>query len=110
MIDPGKLNRRLTIRRRTLVVDPQWGDTYEWQDLRTIWGAMAYDSADEEFAAGQLYAERAVTFTIRFTRDLSALDRIECVGVEYDILGITEIGNRDGLEVKASVMDPGIGE
>lgn len=106
-IDPGTLNRRMTIRRRTIVDDPQWGPTEQWIDLRTVWAGIRYDSADEEFAAGQLYAKRIVTFTLRYTGDVSAVDRATCEGVEYDILGITEIGNRDGLEVKAEVLDPG---
>lgn len=110
MIDPAKLNRRLTVRRRVLIEDPQWGDTWEWQDHRTTWGAMAYESVDEEFAAGQHYTERTVTFTMRFSRDLTEVDRVVCEGIEYEILGVTEMGNRAGLEVKASVLDPGGGE
>ncbi|MEQ8450443.1 MAG: phage head closure protein [Nitratireductor sp.] len=106
-IDPATLNRRLVIERYTVIHDPQWGDTYEWQDLRTVWAAMAYDSADEEFAAGQTYARRVVTFTTRYTADLTATDRVRCMDVTYDILGIREIGNRDGLEIKAEATDPG---
>lgn len=106
-IDPATLNRRLTIERYTVTTDPQWGDTYAWADLRTVWAVMKYDSADEEFAANQAYARRVVTFTTRFTSDLTAVDRLRCMGVTYDILGIQEIGNRDGLEIKAEATDPG---
>ncbi|MHA6644564.1 phage head closure protein [Mesorhizobium sp. A623] len=106
-IDPATLNRRLTLRRYTVTHDPQWGDTFAWADLRTVWAAMAYDSADEQFAADQTYAVRVVTFTIRFTSDLTALDRVTCMGVEYEIAGLKEIGNRDGLEIKATAFDPG---
>ena len=106
-IDPATLNRRVTVERYTLTSDPQWGDTYAWADLRTVWAGMAYDSADEEFAAGQGYATRVVTFSMRFTSDLSAVDRLRCLGVTYDIKGIRELGNRDGIEVKAEATDPG---
>jgi SPP1 family predicted phage head-tail adaptor len=105
-IDPATLNRRLTIERYTLVPGP-WNDEYVWSDLRTIWAGMRYDSADEEFAAGQSYARRIVTFTTRFTSDLTAVDRLRCMGVTYDILGIREVGNREGLEIKAEATDPG---
>ena len=105
-IDPATLNRRLTLRRYTSI-DGDWGPEYTWTDLRTVWAAMAYDSTDETFAADQLYAERVVTFTVRFTTDLTAQDRVACMDVEYEILGISEIGNRDGLAIKAKAFDPG---
>lgn len=105
-LDPGTLNRRLTVERYTLVAGP-WNDEYVWTDLRTVWAAMAYDSADEDFAAGQAYARRVVTFTVRFTSDITAVDRVRCMGVTYDVKGLKEIGNRDGLEIKAEATDPG---
>lgn len=78
-----------------------------WHDHRTVWAAMKYDSVDEEFASNQNYARRVVTFTMRFTSDLTAVDRLRCNGVEYDIKGIREIGFREAIEVKAEATDPG---
>ncbi|WP_420408303.1 phage head closure protein [Hoeflea sp.] len=106
-IDPATLNRRLTIVRRTVVPNEEYGDTFDWNDLRTVWAGMKYDQADEVFAANQGYAVRVVTFTIRFTSDLTALDRVRCLGVTYDVTGLKEIGNRLGLEIKAEAMNPG---
>jgi SPP1 family predicted phage head-tail adaptor len=105
-IDPATLNRRVTVERYT-TISGGWGDEYLWSDLRTVWGGVKYDAADEEFAAGQAYARRVVTFTLRFTSDLTALDRLRCEGVTYEIKGIKEIGFRDGIEVKAEATDPG---
>lgn len=105
-IDPATLNHRLTIQRRASTVG-DWGSEYTWSDLRTIWAGLKYESADEEFAANQGYARRVVTFTTRFTSDLTAADRVECDGVAYEIKGIREIGFRDGLEIKAEATDPG---
>lgn len=105
-IDPATLNRRVVVERYTLVPGPL-NDEYLWSDLRRVWAAMKYDSADEEFAAHQTYSRRLVTFTMRFTSNLTAVDRLRCMGVTYDIRGIKEIGNRDGIEVKAEATDPG---
>ena len=44
---------------------------------------------------------------MRFTSDLTAVDRLRCNGVEYDIKGIREIGFREAIEVKAEATDPG---
>lgn len=105
-IDRATLNRRVAIERYTLIPGPL-NDEYLWTDIRRVWAAMKYDSADEVFAADQAYARRIVTFTMPFNRDLTAVDRLRCMGVTYDILGIKEIGNRDAIEVKAEATDPG---
>lgn len=105
-IDPATLNRRVTVERRS-ATSGSWGDEYTWSDLRTVWAGVKYDAADEEFAAGQAYARRVVTFTLRFTSDLTALDRLRCEGATYEIKGIKEIGFREGIEVKAEATDPG---
>lgn len=105
-IDPATLNRRVVIERRTMT-QTEWGPEYAWSDLRTVWAALKYDSADEEVAANQNYARRVVTFTMRWTSGLTAVDRLRCDGVTYDVKGITEIGFREAIEVKAEATDPG---
>ena len=105
-IDPATMNRRVVIERYTLVPGP-FNDEYLWADIRTVWAAMKYESADEVFAADQAYARRVVTFTMRFTSNLTAVDRLRCDGVTYDVLGIKEVGFREAIEVKAEATDPG---
>ena len=105
-IDPATLNRRLTIERYALV-ENDWNGASTWSDIRTVWASMKYDKADEQFNAGQRYAQRIVTFTTRFSHDITALDRVRCLNVTYEILGVTEVGNREGLVIKARALDPG---
>lgn len=105
-IDPATMNRRVVVERYTLVPGPL-NDELVWADIRTVWAAMKYESADEVFAADQAYARRVVTFTMRFTSNLTAVDRLRCDGVTYDVLGIKEVGFREAIEVKAEATDPG---
>ncbi|MFA7588525.1 MAG: phage head closure protein [Novosphingobium sp.] len=105
-IDPATMNRRVVVERYTLVPGPL-NDEFAWADIRSVWAAMKYDRADEEFAAHQTYARRLVTFTMRFTHDLTAVDRLRHDGVTYEIKGITEVGFREAIEVKAEATDPG---
>lgn len=105
-IDPATMNRRVVIERYTVIPGPL-NDEWVWHDHRTVWAAMKYDSVDEEFAAHQTYARRLVTFTMRFTHDLTAVDRLRHDGVTYEIKGITEVGFREAVEVKAEATDPG---
>lgn len=105
-IDPATMNRRVVIERYTVIPGPL-NDEWVWSDIRTVWASMKYESADEVFAADQAYARRVVTFTMRFTSNLTAVDRLRCDGVTYDILGIKEVGFREAIEVKAEATDPG---
>lgn len=105
-IDPATMNRRVVIERYTVIPGPL-NDEWVWSDIRTVWAAMKYDRADEEFAAHQTYARRLVTFTMQFTSNLSAVDRLRCDGVTYEIKGIIEVGFREAIEVKAEATDPG---
>ena len=52
-------------------------------------------------------AEMVSRFRIRsseFSRGLAAKDRLICEGRTYAIIGIKEIGRKDGLEVTARVQ------
>lgn len=108
MIDVATLNRRVAIDRRALAPNVAGFNSVEvWQPVRTIWASIKYDSVDANFAADQAYTKRIVTFTTLFIRDLTELDRLIYEGVTYQILGITEIGFRETLEIKAEAYDPG---
>ena len=49
-IDPATMNRRVVIERYTVIPGPL-NDEWVWSDIRTVWAAMKYDRADEEFEA-----------------------------------------------------------
>lgn len=106
-IDAGQLDRRLDVLRRTVASGDKWGDVYAYEPVNTLWAALKHDAEDERHAAEQAYAVRVVTFTTRYSADLFDTDRLECEGVEYEVIGIRQIGRREGLEIKARVYDPG---
>lgn len=106
IIDPGQLTRPITVRRRTIVDDPQWGPTETWADHLQIWAMLKRVTEDEIWAANQTFAQRVVTFVTNWFSDITETDRIVCEDITYDVLGIGEIGLRDGLEIKCKVLDP----
>lgn len=97
----GRLDRRLMIRRRVVDDGGQWGPVSTWPEGPIVWARMEHVNEDEAFAANELYTVRIVTFETRYVPDVSNVDRLECEGEFYDILGIREIGRREGLEFKA---------
>jgi len=97
----GSLDRRVTIRRQSQTRNEYNELENVWNDVRTVPASRTDLSATERFVAGGLYAQRTVTFRMRFMTDLLPTDRLVCEGVTYDVKGIRELGRREGLEIAA---------
>jgi SPP1 family predicted phage head-tail adaptor len=100
----GKMDRRLTIERVT-VVSGQYGDEETWTALRTVWAHKVPVSESEPYVSDERQAERVVTFQIRYV-DVTEQDRVASEDVTYRIVGIREIGRRDGLELRCEAINP----
>lgn len=100
MLNIGLMRHRITIQRGTeMKVGPRV-DT-AWTDFVTVWAEIVKQSANE-FLTGFGEAEaRTVIFRIRYRADITTVDKIMFDGVAHDIKEISEIGWRDGLELRA---------
>ena len=105
IIDPGQLDRPITIQRLTWV-EGEWNPEETWVDHISTWAMMKRAGEDEEFAANQFYEKRVATFITNYAADVRATDRIVSEGVTWSILGVGEIGLKHGLEIKVEVIDP----
>lgn len=96
-MNASHLDRRAQFRRRTLVNDGL-GTVEVWADHGAPISAAREDVADaEKFAAGMIEATIDTRFTVRaspFTRKLSPLDRLISEGLDFDIIGIKQVGQR----------------
>ena len=103
MIGAGQLDRRITLRRKT-VTNTGLGMTEAWADLATIWASRKDVSDGEKIAAGGVMATLAARFVVRsstLTRGLTAKDALIEGGKTFQITGIKELGRRDFLEITA---------
>lgn len=96
-MNASRLDRHVQFRRRILV-DDGFGMVEQWADHGAPIAASRRDVADaEKFAAGTVEATIDTRFIVRasaFTRDLSPVDRLITEGLDYDILGIKQVGER----------------
>lgn len=99
----GKLDRRITIRRRAVSADPVTGLPVEaWSDLATVWASWRRASARETLAAAEIGAQVTDVFEVRWSPMSSAitpLDRLIYQGREYNISDAREIGRRVGIRI-----------
>lgn len=97
----GRLDRRLTLQRRTLT-ENDYGEPVEtWTTLATVWAEKIPVRGAERYASMQTVAEVEERFKIRYRKGLTPLDRVVCDGITYDVLGVLEIGRREGWEILA---------
>ena len=97
----GRLDRRLTLQRRTLT-ENDYGEPVEtWTTLATVWAEKIPVRGSERYVAMQTVAEVDTRFKIRYRTDVSPLDRVVCAGITYDVQGVIEIGRREGWEILA---------
>lgn len=95
----GRLDRRITLQRRTLA-ENDYGEAIEtWVDLATVWAEMLPVRGAERYAAQQTVAETEIKWRIRWRPNLTPIDRLTYDGRTYDVNGVLEIGRRIGLEL-----------
>ena len=95
----GRLDRRITLQRKTVVAN-SYGEPIEtWVDLATVWAEYLPTGGVERYAATQMVAEADTRWRIRYRADLTPIDRLSYAGRIYDVTGVVEIGRREGLEI-----------
>lgn len=93
IIDPGELDRRITLQTASGAAD-LYGDTNTtWYDVADLWAKVEWGTGDEETDANQIAAFDKVTFTIRY-RTVTHRMRILYDSKYYDIETIGEAGGR----------------
>ena len=102
MIRSGRLDKRITIQRKTTTPN-DYGELIEtWVDLATVWAIYLPARGSERFAAQQQIAEIDTVFRIRYRQGVTAMDRIVYNGRTYDIKAVVDMcGRKDGIELYA---------
>ncbi|MDF1598290.1 phage head closure protein [Mesorhizobium sp. YIM 152430] len=97
----GKLDRLITIERKTETVSGSGSVVAAWTEIATTRAEIVKASADE-FLTGFGEAEAGTTiFRIRWRDGITTADRIMFDGTAHDIKEIVAIGRRRALEIRA---------
>lgn len=97
-MNPGKMDRRLTVQVRTMTKDAAGGRVETWADAFDCWGEVVRHTAREGIAADADRAQEERQFRIRYKSGIaSGTHRVLYQLQFFDITGITEEGRRDRL-------------
>lgn len=102
----GKLDRRVRLLRHSAGSKGALGEKAStWTPAETLW-ASRQDVSDAEAvrasAVGRALSVRFVVRSSTVTRAITSLDRLLHEGRTYEIVGIKEVGRRDGIEISAA--------
>ena len=106
-LDPGKLDRRITIQTRSTSVDSYGTPIETWGDTVTVWAGIEYPKtgSGEQYFDNVPIATTTVVFTIRNRAVDPATNRIEYGNDIYDIERIGEIGRRNFTTITAKLRE-----
>jgi SPP1 family predicted phage head-tail adaptor len=102
------MRQRIKPQYKTVTRNAIGEEVVTWNDLVTtttdhaIWAEVWPLKGREFFAAQQTQYAADVRFRIRYRSDVLMTDRLVYDSVNYDIVQVSEIGRREGLELFAT--------
>ncbi|MCT4332628.1 head-tail adaptor protein [Paracoccus sp. YLB-12] len=101
----GKLQSRIQIERLQLAVADNGTSRSVWLPVLMTRAEVKEASADE-FVLNQIAGDKnRVAFLIRWpSQPITTSDRITYAGKAWNIVGLSEIGRRRGLEIRAEAV------
>ncbi len=103
-MDAGALDRRLEVLRAGLVDDGFSSAPGAPSVIGIVWASKRDVSDGERFSNGAADAGITTRFQVRWSpwaATIRASDTLRCEGRDYGVVGIKEIGRREGLEITA---------
>ena len=108
----GKLDRRITIQRNTVSRALDGSESSSWATLLTCAAEYKPESGfaqnKEDILSDQTVQTESVKFVIRYSsiaKTVTKKDRILFETKPYNIIGVVEIGRREGFTILAERQD-----
>lgn len=101
----GEYDRRIKLERYGLTRN-EFNEPIEgWAELSTVWASKKDVSDTERLRSAEVGSIITTRFAIRWSKkvpDLNTKDRLQLNGLIYNIVGVKELGRREGIEITAS--------
>jgi len=105
-MNPGELDREITIESFTTVQDGRGEETEEWSTFAEIWASKRPMSATERFASNGTHSVETANFRVRYLEGVLPTMRIvDEVGRKWRITGIAEYRRKVGLDLTAEIIE-----
>lgn len=90
MIDAGKLDKRITLQKKTIARASDGSETITYTDVATVWAEYVVKTGREFYAAQKINAEVTALFRLRYRSNMDTRYRVDYKGRYFDILYIDD--------------------
>lgn len=101
----GLRDRQILILKRTLEYNDLGEPVETWAPGGKAWAQVKYKSVSEVMIAGGNRSAKLVCFIVMWRNDLFEYDRIQFDNLTYQIIGLSEMGRRELLEIECERME-----
>ncbi|MDP4721322.1 MAG: phage head closure protein [Akkermansiaceae bacterium] len=106
-MNPGRLDRRITLQERTVTRDNTGGVVNTWADVTGLWAQIPKETGAEGIIADADSSTESRQFRIRFREIRTSHHRISYQSKTYDIKHAGEEGRRDYLLLTTTYTEGG---
>lgn len=93
-MNPGQLNKRITLQQKTTAGDGAGGVTETWSDVATVWAAVEPLNGPERYQAQKLQTIITHKVTIRYRVGVSPKMRVVYSGRILEIVEVIDPNER----------------
>ena len=106
-MDPGRMNRRIVIRQKSVTRDAYGSEVITWATVATVWAAVLPVRGREYVAMREAQADITTRFLIRYRAGITPAMQIQFDGTDYGIVEVINPGDaRETLELMARAEAP----
>lgn len=96
------MDRKITLQRCSNTVDDYGTPAFTWADVATVPAHVIKRSTSEFVNAQGAGDDDLIIFRIRYMGGLSNADRLQFDGRSFNITELTELGRKEGLELRCT--------
>lgn len=100
----GDLDRRIDLQKSTTGHSSTGAPITTWSTVATVSAEFRPATAREFIAGAAEVSEQRAVFRIRFRHDVVTTWRVGYQGQFWKIVGVSEIGRHEGLELQATAI------
>lgn len=104
-MNPGTMDRRVQIQNYTTTRDDWNTPIQTWSTLASVWASKQDRRSAEVVENDQMVNLNRTTWRIRYRSDVDTTMRIEYDSEHYYVVGVRELGRKEGLEITTERRD-----
>jgi SPP1 family predicted phage head-tail adaptor len=102
----GNLDRVIELQRRTTGLDLYGTPTPTWTPVATMRAQLLKNATDNQDGQRGDTTNAVLTFRTRFLDGVTLENRVSYQGQQFEIIGISEIGRRVGMDLTGRRVGP----